>query len=96
VGSTSSPLGNDGVSFSVAWAVPCVRLLRTRTRTAIHTPIHTHTPIHRHEVERLDRQLRLFSDTLEEWLDCQRQVRMCGGVQCRDDKWRSCVPMGRA
>ncbi len=28
----------------------------------------------RSDVERLDRQLRLFSDTLEEWLECQRQV----------------------
>ncbi|PNH01405.1 Dynein heavy chain 6, axonemal, partial [Tetrabaena socialis] len=27
----------------------------------------------RAEVERLERQLRLFGDTLDEWLDCQRQ-----------------------
>jgi hypothetical protein len=27
----------------------------------------------RPEVERLERQLRLFSDTLDEWLECQKQ-----------------------
>lgn len=26
----------------------------------------------RHEVERVDRQLHLFSDTLDEWLACQK------------------------
>lgn len=28
---------------------------------------------HRNEVEKTERALRLFSDTMDEWLECQRQ-----------------------
>ena len=30
-------------------------------------------PSPRSEVEKVERNLRLFSDTLDEWLECQRQ-----------------------
>jgi hypothetical protein len=28
---------------------------------------------HRHEVEKTEKSLRVFSDTMDEWLECQRQ-----------------------